>query len=232
MTRVIPGIDETLTKLQSLADPAVRASQARFGITGTNALGITLPALRGLAKGIRDHELALALWESGIHEARTLAAMIEEPSQVTREQAEHWVTQFDSWDICDIITDEVLIHTPFILELIEAWSIREEEFVKRAAFASMAALVVHRKDIPDQQVVRFFDLIEKTSTDPRNFVKKAVNWALRNIGKYRPLLRQQAWTLAEKLSQSKDKTAHWIGRDAVEEFELKFGGNDEAETSF
>lgn len=227
MNRVTPTLDEILLNLQSLANAEVRAAHERFAISGANSLGISLYTLRDLAKGIHDHQLALVLWQTGIHEARMLAAMVEEPGKTSREQMEQWAADFDSWDICDITTDEVFIHTSFIMDCINAWAVRDEEFVKRAAFASIAALVIHRKDIPDDQVLPFFQLIKVASTDPRNFVKKAVNWALRNIGKFRPQLRTHAWKLAEELSQSQDKTARWVGRDAVKEFERKYGGNHE-----
>jgi len=226
MTSKSPSYSELLARLEDMANAEVKSSQDRFGIKGEKRLGISLYTLRDMAKGIRDHDIALALWQSRIHEARMLAAMIDEPSKVTVSQAEQWVTQFDSWDICDIVTDEVFIHTPFILDLIPLWAARDEEFVKRAAFASIAALVVHRKDIPDSEIVPFFNLIAKCATDSRNFVKKAVNWALRNIGKFRPELRKQAWELAESLSASEDKTARWIGKDAVREFEKKYGGEN------
>ena len=231
MNHTTPTLDELLVKLNSLADPAVKASQERFGIQVGRSLGISLYTLRDLAKGIHDHPLALSLWDTGIHEARMLAAMVDEPQKVTLQQMEDWVSGFDSWDICDITTDEVFIHTPFILEHINAWSTREEEFVKRAAFASIAALVVHRKDIPDELVQPFFKLIKNASNDPRNFVKKAVNWALRNIGKFRPGLRAQAWEVATELAHSPDKTARWIGNDAVREFTKKYGDRDETENS-
>lgn len=231
MNPISPTLDELLLQLNSLADPAIIASQERFGIEVGRSLGITLYTLRSLAKGIHNHDLALGLWETGIHEARMLAAMVEVPSSTTLEQMEKWVSEFDSWDICDITTDEVFIHTPFILERIDAWSTRPEEFVKRAAFASMAALVIHRKDIPDSQILPFFQMIKNESSDPRNFVRKAVNWALRNIGKFRPGLRAQAWNMAEELAQSADKTARWIGKDAVKEFEKKYGGYYDAKSS-
>lgn len=227
MNNQVPKTEELLLTLHNLADPAVKAAQERFAIRGENSLGISLYTLRDLAKGIRSHQLALELWETGIHEARMLAAMVEEPAKATLDQVEKWVSDFDSWDICDITTDEVFIHTPFIHDRINAWATREEEFVKRAAFASIAALVIHRKEIPDEQVKPFFSLIRSAANDPRNFVKKSVNWALRNIGKFRPQLRAQAWALAEELAQSMDKTTHWIGRDAVKEFEKKYGEKHE-----
>ena len=152
MTRTTPSLNEILARLDSLADPAVKASQGRFGIQVDQSLGISLYTLRELAKGIRDHNLALGLWETGIHEARLLAAMVEEVSQVTREQCEKWVQDFNSWDICDNVTDEVFIYTPFMMELITTWATREEEFVKRAAFAMIAEITIHRKDIPDSVI--------------------------------------------------------------------------------
>jgi 3-methyladenine DNA glycosylase AlkD len=231
MTPTTSSFSEMIARLNSLADADVKSSQEHFGIQGQNRLGISLYVLRDMAKGIHDHTLALELWQTGIHEARMLASMVEEPANVTRDQMEKWVVQFNSWDICDIVTDEVFIHTPFILEVIPLWAARDEEFVKRVAFASMAALVVHRKDIPDKDILPFFDLITACSTDPRNFVKKAVNWALRNIGKFRPMLRTQAWELAKQLAISTDRTARWIGNDAVREFEKKYGGDHETKNT-
>ena len=222
MTQPPPSLDELLSQLHALADPAVLRSQQRFGISGASQLGISIYTLRKLAKGVRSHALALGLWGSGLHEGRLLAAFVEEPEKATRQQLEEWCSQFDSWDLCDIVTDEVFIHTPFILELIPAWAAREAEFVRRAAFASIAALTVHRKDLADEQVAPFFDLIAAAATDPRNFVKKAVNWALRNIGKHRPALRHRARALAQQLAEADDKTARWIGKDAIREFEKKF----------
>ncbi len=222
MTQSLPTLDELLNQLHTLADPAVLQSQQRFGISGANQLGISIYTLRKLARGVHSHDLALGLWNSGLHEARLLAAFVDEPEKATRQQVEEWCSQFDSWDVCDIVTDELFIHTPFILELLPAWAACEEEFVRRAAFASIAALTVHRKDLADEQVAPFFDLITAAATDPRNFVKKAVNWALRNIGKHRPALRPRARALAQQLAASDDKTARWIGKDALKEFQAKF----------
>ena len=221
MTRTTPSLNEILATLESLADPAVKASQGRFGIRVDKSLGVSLYKLRELAKGVRDHALAIGLWETGIHEARLLAAMVEEVSQVTREQCEKWVRDFNSWDICDNVTDEVFIYTPFAMELITAWATREEEFVKRAAFAMIAAITIHRKDIPDTALADFYPLIASAAIDERNFVKKAVSWALRNIGKNRPGLRKSVRELAEVLMESNSKSARWVARDTLNDLNKK-----------
>ncbi len=223
MTRTAPSLNEILATLDSLADPAVKASQGRFGIQVDRSLGISLYTLRDLAKGIKDHNLALGLWETGIHEARLLAAMVEEVDKVTREQCEQWVLDFNSWDICDNVTDDVFIYTPFAMELITTWATREEEFVKRASFAMIAEITIHRKDIPDSVLADLYPLIASASVDERNFVKKAVSWALRNIAKNRPGLRKSVRTLAEGLMDSDSKSARWVARDTLNEIQKKFG---------
>ena len=223
----MPTLDELLASLNALADPEVLASQSRFGIVGAKRLGVSLYQLRPLAKGISDHNLALELWQTGIHEARILASMIDEPEKVTLEQMEEWVAAFDSWDICDITTDELFIHTRYCLDVIPRWAVREEEYVKRAPFAMIAALVVHRKDVSDEVVRGYFSLIESAAEDNRNFVKKAVNWALRNIGKWKPGLRAEAIACAERIREQGTPSARWIANDALREFEKKFGGSNE-----
>lgn len=210
-----------------MANPETLASQTRFGIKGQNRLGVSLYDLRRIARGIKNHTLALELWQTGIHEARMLAAMVDEPHLVTLDQMETWVMAFDSWDLCDIVTDELFIHTTAVLEVIPRWVAREEEFVKRAAFAMIAALVVHRKDIPDEVVRGYFSLIEEAAIDDRNFVRKAVNWSLRNIGKWRSALRPEAIACAQRLLQQDSRTSRWIAKDALREFTRKFGGIDE-----
>jgi 3-methyladenine DNA glycosylase AlkD len=225
MTHTTPGLSEVLARLDSLADPAVKASQGRFGIQVDRSLGISLYTLREIAKGIQDHALAIGLWETGIHEARLLAAMVEEVDQVTREQCEKWGREFNSWDICDNVTDDVFIHTPFVMELITSWATRDEEFVKRAAFAMIAEITIHRKEIPDSAIMDLYPLIANASVDERNFVKKAVSWALRNIGKNRAGLRKSVRDLAEVLMQSDSKSARWVARDTLNELNKKFGND-------
>jgi len=206
-----------------LANPGNVEGQKRFAIHGGIQLGVGLYDLRRMAKGLRDHELAQRLWDSGIHEGRLLASMVDDPRHVTIAQMNAWVEDFESWDICDQATDNLFIHADGILDLIPQWAMREEEFIRRAAFVTIAAIAWNRKDISDEIVLGFLPLIEAKADDPRNFVKKAVNWALRNIGKRRRNLRQQAVECARRLSESSLPSARWIGRDALKEFETKFG---------
>lgn len=222
-----PTVQNLIMQLENLSTPEALASQSRFGITGHKMLGVSIYDLRKLAKGVKSHELALELWQSDIHEARMLAAMVDDPAQVTRTQLEEWVVEFDSWDICDIVTDELFIHTPEMLEVVPQWAVREEEFVKRAAFAMIAAIVVHRKDISDDIIRSYLSLIEAAADDNRNFVKKAVNWALRNIGKWKPSLRSEAMACANRILLQDSPSARWIAKDAIKEFILKFGGSNE-----
>lgn len=214
-----------MAKLEALANPVNVAGQQRFGIRGEKMLGISVYDLRKLARGVKDHALAQQLWDSGVHDARLLATMVDDPLLVTREQMNAWVEDFDSWDICDQATDNLFIYAEGILDLIPQWAEREEEFVRRAAFASVAAIAWNGKHIPDEVVAGFFPLIEQYAEDPRNFVKKAVNWALRNMGKNRASLREAAVRCAKQLTESKHASARWIGKDALKEYAKKFGIN-------
>jgi 3-methyladenine DNA glycosylase AlkD len=218
-----PTYEQLIVQLTALGSLKNIAGQQRFAIRGGVQLGVSVTDIRKLAKGITSHELAAQLWASGIHEARILAAVVDDPKQVTQAQMEQWVSEFESWDICDEVTDELFIHTPFILQVIPEWARREEEFIRRAAFASMAALVIHRKDIPDVEVRPFFALIEAAADDERNFVWKAVNWALRNTAKFRPDLRAESVACARRILMRNTPAARKIARDALREFETKFG---------
>lgn len=210
--------DQVIELLKSKTNPEKLAGMARFAIQTDQRLGLSIPDLRRMAKDIQpDHQLALELWESGIPEARILAAMIDIPEQATNDQLEAWVKDFNSWDICDQVCDNLFEHTRFVWDKIREWSIREEEFVKRAAYALLACLAWHDKEADNQQFIDTFSLIKAGATDPRNFVKKAVNWALRNIGKRNTVLNQAAIELAEDLLILGDKTASWIARDALRE---------------
>ncbi len=217
--------------MNALANPVNVAGQQRFGIRAEKMLGISIYDLRKLAKGIHDHELAQRLWATGIHDARLLAALVDEPGKVTREQMNRWVEEFDSWDICDQVTDNLFIYADGIFELIPQWAQREEEYVRRAAFASIAAIAWNDRQFPDEAVAGFFPLIEEYAVDPRNFVKKAVNWALRNIGKRRPNLHSEAVACARRLIERPEASCKWIGRDAMREFEKKFGAQMTKETT-
>jgi 3-methyladenine DNA glycosylase AlkD len=208
---------EILQRLQSLANPDNLAGMARYGIRTHNALGISIYALRPLAKEIgSEHALALELWDSGIHEARILASYIADPAEMTEEQMEAWAADFDSWDVCDQVCG-FFEETSFAWQKTGEWSSRPEEFVKRAAFAIMAGLVVHEKHTPDERFEQFLPIIVRESTDERNYVKKAVNWALRNTGKRSRHLNQRAIETARQIQQLDSRAARWIASDSLRE---------------
>jgi len=213
--------NEIIKKLKSLKNQKNIDGMARFGINPKNTLGISIYDLRKIAKEIgKDHNLALQLWDSGIHEAKILASFVDEPEKVTEEQLEKWVLDFDSWDIVDQVS-ELIAHTPFVIKKIFEWSDRPEEFVKRSAFSLIAEVSWWDKKMTDKEIEKFFPIIKKAATDERNFVKKAVNWALRNIGKRNAYLHKKAITLAKELKTSKSKSARWIGSDALRELEKR-----------
>ncbi len=191
--------DAILELLRAQADPANVAGMARFGISTQGTLGVPVKSLRALARRIgKDHELALALWESGVHEARILATIIDEPARVTAAQMNRWARDFDSWDVCDQACQNLFRYTPRAFTQAARWARARPEFVRRAGFSLMAGLAVKSKDAADAQFEAFFPLIAAASSDPRNFVKKSVNWALRAIAKRNPRLRRLAIGTAEK----------------------------------
>jgi 3-methyladenine DNA glycosylase AlkD len=207
-----------VSELRSLADPAVREGQARFGIQTRRAFRIPIPALRAIARREgRDHRLAQELWASGYHEARILAAFVDNPPEVTEEQMEAWAARFDSWDLVDQCCSGLFALTPWAWEKAAQWAGREEEFVKRAGFALMAALAVHDEQAPDERFQGFFALIGREAADPRNFVKKAVNWALRQIGKRSLSLNAAAVATAERTRSRGTGAARWVASDALRE---------------
>ena len=207
-----------LALLKKHANPKNAAGMARFGINPKNTLGISIPFLRELAKKIgKDHELAQQLWKTKIHEARLLAGFIDDHKLITVKQMESWVKDFDSWDICDQVCSNLFDKTPYAYQKARQWTKSNKEFVRRAGFVMMACLAVHDKKVPDEKFLQFFPLIEKHANDGRNFVKKAVNWALRQIGKKRPGLLKTAISLAKKLANSRSSSARWIGKDALRE---------------
>ena len=211
---------QVLDHLRSLENPTNRQGMKRFGINTEHALGISMKTLRGVARSYRkDHELALSLWESGLHEARLLAVLIDDPRQLGEEQLEEWVADIQSWDLCDQACSNLFDKWPGAYHKAREWSQRDEEFVKRAGFVLMAVLSVHDKKAGDDQFIEFFDDIEREADDPRNFVKKTVNWALRAMGKRNATLNEQALQMARKLACSENKTACWVGRHALRELE-------------
>ena len=212
------SVQDVLEGLDLLADSASVASMAKFGIKAEKAIGVSVPELRKLAKSIgKDHSLAKKLWDSGVHEARALATMIADPGQVNEQLMESWVRDLGSWDICDHCCGNLWDKTPFAYHKAREWSRRPEEFVKRASFSLMAALAVHDKRTNDDQFIRFLSIIKRTSNDDRNFVKKAVNWALRQIGKRNRTLNRKAIETAREIQGLNSKTARWIAADALRE---------------
>ena len=213
--------EEVIKKLKKKANRKNVEGMARFGIASTNTLGVSIYDLRPMAKEIgKNHRLALRLWKSGIHEARILASYIDEPAKVTEGQMEDWAADFDSWDVCDQVC-ELFGKTPYAYKKIVDWSKRKEEFVKRAAFALIAEMAWHDKEANDNQFKRLFPHIIRESIDERNFVKKAVNWALRNIGKRRPGLKKEAINAAKEIQKIDSKSARWIAADALRELNSK-----------
>ncbi len=192
---------------------------ARFGIATDRALGgSSIPYLRWLAKRLgKDHRLAAELWASRIHEARILAGLVDDPAAVTEEQMEAWAAEFDSWDVVDGVCGSLFDKTPFAYGKAVEWSSRREEFVKRAAFALMAMLAVHDKQAEDGNFERFLPIIERESGDPRNFVRKAVNWSLRQIGKRNLALNAKAIAAAERIQANGVRSAKTVASDALRE---------------
>jgi len=211
-------VKEILKKLRSSSNPKNVEGMARFGINPNNTYGVSIPILRKLAKDIgKNHELAQQLWASKIHEARILAAMIDIPSKVTEKQMDNWVKDFDSWDVCDQVCMNLFDKTKFAYTKAVEWSLRKEEFVKRAGFAIMASLAVHDKNAKDADLIRFLPIIKRESIDERNFVKKAVNWALRQIGKRNLNLNKEAVKTSKEILKLDYKSAKWIASDAIKE---------------
>jgi 3-methyladenine DNA glycosylase AlkD len=207
--------DEVIARLKAQANPDNVAGMARYGISTTNTLGISINTLRKMAKELKkDHELALKLWDSGFHEARILANFIDEPEKVTEAQLEHWVRDFDSWDVGDQVS-ELIAKTPFVIKKINDWAGRDEEFVKRAAFSLIAEVAWYDKKMVDDEFEPFFELIKNAADDERNYVKKAVNWALRNIGRRNKALNRRAIEVAREIQKMDSKAARWIASDAL-----------------
>jgi 3-methyladenine DNA glycosylase AlkD len=221
---------DVLARLEPLGSQEARAGMARYGIRTDDAFGVSVYELRKVAKGLgRDHDLALALWATGNHEARLLASMVDDPVWVTGEQMEEWAAAFDSSDVCDQVTSNLFDKTPFAWAKVRAWSSSPDEWVKRAAFATAAALAVQDKKAADEPFLEVLELCRREAGDDRNYVKKAVNWALRNIGKRDRRLHAAALETAEAIlaegearaaADRRDPAARamrWIARDALRE---------------
>ncbi len=211
--------NEIVAKIKSLENRHNVQGMARFGINPLNNYGVMVKDLREMGKDIgTEHDLAMELWETGIHDARILAPLIVDVELVTSELMESWVGDLDSWDVCDNCCG-VLVHTDLAYSKAEEWSRRDEEFVKRAGFVLMARLAVSDKKASDEEFERFLPMIKRGAADERNYVKKAVNWALRSIGKRNRRLNGKAMNVAKGLKARKSKAAKWVGSDALRELE-------------
>ena len=209
-----------LLKMASLGSPKNIAALNHFGITGVRAFGLSAPKLHRLAKEIgRDHALAEELWRTGIHDAHHLAALIDEPVRVTEQQMERWARDFNSWDVVDTCCRYLFLYTPFAWKKAFEWSRRPEEFVKRAAFSQMAYLAQHDNAAPDAKFIRLLPILRREASDERNFVRKAVNWALRQVGKRNLALNRRAITEGKKIRALDTRAARWIAADALRELQ-------------
>jgi 3-methyladenine DNA glycosylase AlkD len=213
---------EIVRHLKAHANPRNVEGMARYGIRAEDALGVSIPFLRALARSHRRrHDLALELWATGIHEARILASLVDDPQRVSAAQMDAWVREVDSWDVCDQLCNNLFTHTAHARAKALAWSRRKPEFVRRAGYVLMATLAVHDKAAGDREFEVFFDAIRRGATDDRNFVRKAVNWALRQIGKRNGALRRRALAVARDLEHLDSPAARWIARDALRELRAR-----------
>jgi 3-methyladenine DNA glycosylase AlkD len=210
--------NDILKRLRAAGSAANVVGMARYGIRPAKAYGVATPVIRSIAKELRNNpDLASALWSTNVLEARMLATMIADPLQIPEEEVERWVREFDCWSVCDSACIGLLWKTPFAWRKVREWSRREPEYERRAAFALLAGLAVHDKKASDKQFRAALRLISKAAGDERNFVKKAVNWALRQIGKRNTGLREAAIDTAESLIATESRSARWIGHDALRE---------------
>lgn len=218
MTAAPPDVTTIIARLEALASPADAAGMARFGIRGARVLGVPVKTLRAIAREIgRSHALAEGLWASGIHEARILASIVAEPQRVDPAQMERWVADLDSWDLCDQCCTNLWVRTPFAHNTALEWSEREAEFVKRAGFVLMAQVAGKDTNAPTELFHRYLARAEAAADDERNFVKKAISWALREIGQRSPELNAAAIAVARRLREADSRAARWVGTDALRE---------------
>jgi len=211
-------VREVVEWLRRSGKKATRDGMARYAIPSDRAFGVTVAAMRAYAKKLgRDHELALGLWKDGHYEARMLACFVDDPALVTPAQMDRWCRDFDNWAICDTACFQLFDRTPHAFRKIVAWAPRREEFVRRGAFALLASVALHDKQAGDAPFLSSLRLVERAAPDERNFVKKAVSWALRSIGRRNVLLNAASIKVAERLAASPEPAARWVGRDALRE---------------
>jgi 3-methyladenine DNA glycosylase AlkD len=210
--------NEIFERLKSKSRKDQLEGMSRYGINIDKRLGVSIPNIRKIAKEFgKNHEIALELWNIGFADAKITAALIDEPEKVTENQMEEWVKGIDSWDVCDQICMNLFDKTPYAWKKIIDWSKRDEEFVKRTAFSLLACLAWHDKNAEDNKFIDYFPIIKRNSTDERNYVKKAVSWSLRHIGKRNLNLHKAALKLANEIKQIDSKTAKWIGSDVIKD---------------
>lgn len=207
-----------LAELRALGEKRNIEGMAHFGIVAKKVLGVSKPRMDELARRVgRNHALALELWRTGVHDARILAGMIDEPERVTSAQMDEWVRDFDNWDVCDGTCCHLFVFAAPVWNKAVLWTRRKPEFQKRAGFALLAYLAYRDKQAPDKKFERLMPILLRESTDERNFVRKAVNWALRNIGKRNKHLNKVAIRAAEQMRAINSKSARWIAADALRE---------------
>lgn len=212
----MPSVNEVLKKLKGKAKPENLEGMAKYGMTKDRRLGVAVPEMRKIAKQSgKDHQLALDLWRTGIPEAMMVASMVDLAEAVTDEQMEDWVKDFSSWDVCDQVCMNLFQKTPLTWKKVRDWANRDEEFVKRAAFALIACLAWHNKEASDKEFIDLIPIIVEGATDERNLVKKGVSWALRHIGKRNPNLNEVALKAAKEMQRMDSKSARWIASDAL-----------------
>ena len=218
MTTSAAQVKDALAWLEKRGTKKNRDGMSRYGIVAPKVFGVSMATMQPYARKLgKDHELAIALWNSGWLEARMLAAFVDEPERVTSRQMDQWARDFDNWAVCDTVCFKLFDQTPHAWKKIDAWSGRQEQFVKRGSFALLASVALHRKKEADAPFIKSLVLIEREAGDSRNFVKKGVSWALRSIGHRNRLLNNEAKKLAERLSASADATERWIGRDVLKD---------------
>jgi len=210
--------DAVVAELKKLGTKRTRDGMARYAIPSDRAFGVPMATMQALAKRLgRNHDLALALWDTGWYEARTVAALIDEPERVTAAQMDRWAREFGNWAVCDSVCFFLFDRTPHAFGKVKKWSREKDEYVKRGAFALLASLAAHDKLSADDAFLECLPLVEAAAGDDRNFVKKGVSWALRLMGRRSPVLHAASVAAAERLAASKEPAARWVGRGAVRE---------------
>jgi 3-methyladenine DNA glycosylase AlkD len=216
MVRTDDRVADVLKWLERRGTKRNRDGMARYGIVAPRAFGVSMTGVKELGQRLgRDHQLALSLWETGWYEARMLSAFVDEPGRVTSRQMDRWARDFDNWAICDTVCFHLFDKTSHAWSKVDRWAPRQEEFVRRAAFALLAALALHDRNTPDPRFLDALTLVERGATDERNFVKKGISWALRSIGTRSPVLHAAALELGRQLAASESPPARWIGRDTA-----------------